>query len=188
MQHPRGALGGRSAPLSFLRRKESAAAGRKKERSQNANQRSVCVLERTSSGMDKLSHLCGSEGYGACEDAISISPFAIPLKRPKGLRPFWISQGVALLHSDPVFRLQSRIIIPAVFCLLRVVASARAESYQTAIKLAARMRRVVPQSRASARNISRPQLFFLHTFSGAAEKVCLRSKGKCKFAKAFSPT
>ena len=45
--------------------------------------------------MDELSHLCGSEGYGACEDAISISPFAIPLKRPKGLRPFWISDGAA---------------------------------------------------------------------------------------------
>ena len=43
--------------------------------------------------MDESCRMRQDEGYGACEDAISISPFAIPLKRPKGLRPFWISQG-----------------------------------------------------------------------------------------------
>ena len=48
------------------------------------------------------------------------------------------------------------------------------ENYQDSHKSAARMRRVVPQSRASARNINASQLFFLHTFSGAAEKVCRR--------------
>ena len=38
-------------------------------KNQNTNQRSVCVLERTSNAMDELSRLRGSEGYGVCEDA-----------------------------------------------------------------------------------------------------------------------
>ena len=49
--------------------KYSTGANRKALKNQNTNQRSVCVLERTSNGMDELSRLRGSEGYGVCEDA-----------------------------------------------------------------------------------------------------------------------
>ena len=37
---------------------------------QTANQRSVCCLERTSSGMDETCRLRRGEGYGACEDEL----------------------------------------------------------------------------------------------------------------------
>ena len=40
-------------------------------------------------------------------------------------------------HSAPVFRLQSKIVIAVVFCLLRVVGFSRAESYRGGIKFAA---------------------------------------------------
>ena len=40
----------------------------RQKRDQTANQRSVCCLERTSSGMDETCRLRRGEGYGACED------------------------------------------------------------------------------------------------------------------------
>ena len=40
----------------------------RQKRNQTANQRSVCCLERTSSGMDETCRLRRGEGYGACED------------------------------------------------------------------------------------------------------------------------
>ena len=49
--------------------KYSTGTNRKTPKNQNTNQRSVCVLERTSSEMDELCRLRHSEGYGACEDA-----------------------------------------------------------------------------------------------------------------------
>ena len=49
--------------------KYSTGANTEALKNQNTNQRSVCVLERTSSEMDELCRLRHSEGYGACEDA-----------------------------------------------------------------------------------------------------------------------
>ena len=111
-----------------------------------------------------------------------------PLSRPCGrqLPHKWgrLWRG-AETNMRPVFRLKSRNVIPSESYFLRVVGSSRAEIYQDGHKSAARMRRFVPQSRASARKIAVPQLIFLHTFSGAAEKVCrrrLRQQQICKSA------